>query len=209
MGRLDQFFKNTGSYEHPRLRHWREIAKQVGAKPSVEIHRDFDGLSYGPSRLYVSFAGSPPIQEAEPWNSELDLELINDGWRARTATDEAVRLSLHLARQFSQAEVKHGDGYFNSVLMQFVADSDLSRDPEIARLLTLIHANRPKTDERSFHECSETISAVLKRIAALLVGPLQYSQEEAEVILSGAVAKYLDERFSISAGINLGLYERR
>lgn len=201
MAHLERFFTNH-EVEHPRLRRWRALAGDE--KPTVEIQRAFDGLSYGPAVMRIRFAGPSP-DETEPWNPELDLEMIKLGWTSPTVEAEAQRLALHLRRALGGAERKYGDGYLNSVLVAYFRSSELGDDPRIADLLRHIHVNQAGNGE-AVRECREVIEAAIRTMARFATANLNYSRDHAEKILTGAVAQYLDERFSISAGRNLGLY---
>jgi hypothetical protein len=181
------------------------------APPTIEVVREFDGLSFGPTTLYVTFsdlAGSPIQQYPEPWEARLDLALMEQGWRAPSQQNEAVRIELALKHLFSSAESRFGDGFFSSVLGKFVAQSAFAKAEAVKQLLSLIREPAPSKDSQFVGDCEQMIVNALGIAAKLLKDKLRYSLDEAEAILVDAMAKYLDERFSITAGINLGLYKR-
>ena len=98
-----------------------------------------------------------------------------------------------------------GDGYFNSVLIDFLEDSDLNKHPEIAKVLEHSFAHRPNREGNGYNTCREMITDAISGRARELTGPLNYSREEATRILVAALARYLDERFSVSRRRRLGL----
>ena len=212
MGLLDEFFA-TESYDHPRLRFWRAMAQKSGVDPpTVEVVREFDGLSYGPAELYVTFTdstGAPVHQDREPWDARLDLALMEQGWRAPAPENEAARFELALKHLFSSAESRFGDGFFSSVLVVFVAQSAFAKVEAIRDLLTLIREPPPSKDSPSASECAELIKSALAGAAQMLKAKLKYPQESAEAILVRAMVMYLDARFSITSGRNLGLYAKQ
>lgn len=106
---------------------------------------------------------------------------------------------------FSQPEMRYGDGYFSSVLVEVLRDSDLAREQNISDVLRFVSVHPPAASP-SRDDCAENIKAVLGRVAQLLVGPLKYPQGEARTVVAESLAYYLDERFSITSGRLLGLY---
>ena len=70
--------------------------------------------------------------------------------------------------------------------------------------LTFLSTNRPYEGGHSAEDCSVMIQAVLQDRWLELHRQLSYSKTDAERILAGALADYLDERFSITDGRTLG-----
>jgi len=152
--------------------------------------------------------GEPVVSDAEPWEPQLALATVERGWRAPSTDNEVVRFGLLLKTFFSQPEMRYGDGYFSSVLVDVLRDSDLARDRSISEILGYVSVP-PPASSASRDDCAENIKAVLGRVAQLLVGPLKYTEVEAKAVVAGCLAYFLDERFSISSGRLLGLYQRR
>ncbi len=165
-------------------------------------------LGFGPARLYVTVQderGDPVVKDDEPWEPQLALTTAERGWRAPGLANEAIRFGLLLKTFFSQPEIRYGDGYFSSVLVDVLRDSDFAHDRLISELLGVISVPTPAASS-SKDDCAENIKAGLGRVALLLVGPLKYTQQEAKTIVAESVAYFLDERFSITSGRLLGLY---
>lgn len=205
---FDDLFK-TDQFDHPKLRYWQDQATKHGTLPVVEVLRDREGLGFAQARLYVTVIdreGNPVFPpDAEPWEPQLAHATVERGWRAPSISNEAVRMGLLLKMFFSQPEMRYGDGYFSSVLVDVVRDSDFSRHHKVADVLRFISVPPPLASP-SRDDCTRSIKAILGRVAQLLVGPLKYTQEQAKEIFAESLAYFLDERFSITSGRMLGLY---
>lgn len=204
---LDDLFRK-GQFDHPKLRFWQASAERQGTVPVVEVHRPREGLGFGATHLYVSIQdkqGGPILADGEPWEPLLALATVERGWRAPTAENEAVRFGLLLKTFFSQPETRYGDGYFSSVLVQLVRGSDIGAVPSVSEVLHFVQVY-PPSDSPSRVDCEENIKAVLARVADLLVGRLEYTKAEAKGVMANALAYYLDDRFSITSGRQMGLY---
>lgn len=205
---LDDLFRKD-QFDHPKLRFWQASAAKQGTTPVVEVHRPRQGLGFGPTHLYVSIQdkqGAPILADGEPWEPQLARAMVERGWRAPTAENEALRFGLLLKTSFAQPETRYGDGYFSSVVVQLLRQSDLGAVPSVSEVLRYVRVH-PPNDSPSRVDCEENIKAVLATVADLLVRRLGYSVEEAKGILADALAYYLDDRFSITSGRLLGLYQ--
>ncbi|MEZ4302147.1 MAG: hypothetical protein R3B70_44885 [Polyangiaceae bacterium] len=205
---LDDLFKK-GRFSHPKLRYWESLAAKERTVPVVEVRRPRDGLGFGPTSIVVTVAdkaGVPIDCDGEPWEPQLALATVERGWPAPDPENEAVRLGLLFKTFFAQPEMRYGDGYFSSVLVTLLLDSQLAKAPPVAEVLKFVRV-APPGDSPSKEDCAENIRAVLSRAASLLVDSLNYTTDQAKVILADAVAYYLDDRFSISSGRILGLYQ--
>jgi hypothetical protein len=206
---LDDLFKKN-QFSHPKLRRWERLAKEHGTVPSVEVQRDRDGLAFRPPTMRVTIPipdkAEAPIVDREPWEPQLALATVERGWRTPEPTNEAVRLGLLMKTFFAQPEMRYGDGYFSSVLVAVLKDSQFAKEPVVADVLRFVRVP-PPSDSRSKGDCAELIRAVLSRVASLLADSLKYSRQQAKKILAETVAYYLDDRFSISSGRLLGLYQ--
>lgn len=206
---LDDLFKKNQS-SHPKLRHWERLAEEHDTVPRVEVQRHRDGLAFRPAGMRITFpipdkAGAP-IVDREPWEPQLALATVERGWRAPEPTNEAVRLGLLMKTFFAPPEMRYGDSYFSSVLVTLLEDSQFAKEPVVADILKFVRVP-PPSDSRSKDDCAEIIRAVLSRVASLLEDSLKYSRQQAKKLLAESVAYYLDDRFSISSGRLLGLYE--
>jgi hypothetical protein len=203
---VDDLFKKD-KFDHPKLRYWQALATGHGVMPMVEVTRAQEGLGFAPARLnvIVNDDHGTPITDSEPWEPQLALTTVERGWRAPSLENEAVRFGLLLKMFFSQPEMRYGDGYFSSVLVAVLRDSDLKGAPEIAEVLKFVSVPPPLASP-SKDDCVENIKAVLGRVAQHLVGPLAYTQDEAKIVVAKSLAYFLDERFSITTGRALGLY---
>lgn len=204
MLQLDDLFQK-GQFDHPKLRHWQTLATSHGVLPTVEVYRPREILGFAPARLYVNIHGEnrDPVNEPEPWDPQLALATVERGWRAPSLDNEAVRFGLLLKTFFSQPQMRYGEGYFSSVLVSLLRDSEFAGDQAISELLSEIHVLDPSSSDARA-ECEENITAVLARVARLLVDNLKYTQDEAKQVLAASLAYFLDERFSVTSKKALG-----
>src|SRR5262249_10884688 len=158
---VDDLFKKD-HFDHPKLRYWQARATSAGTLPIVEGRADREGLGFAPARLYVTVtdnAGNPVLGDVEPWEPQLALATVERGWRAPDIDNEAIRFGLLLKMFFSQPEMRYGDGYFSSVLVEVLRDSDLAREQKIAENLRFISVPPPLASP-SRDDCAENVKAV-------------------------------------------------
>lgn len=190
-------------YVHPRIRAWDSFRSEGDVKSiQAEVVRHLEGFHYGPATLAVSFLredGSVAHYDECDWDPSLDEWLLQHGARAPTQDQEKERLSLHIRARMSKALVRYGDGVFNSVLIQSVATGPFKDHPEVAAVLEEIgHRAQPIVGEDR-EDCEALIDGALKKVARSLLDLYEGDREQAEETLAGALARYLDERFSVSA----------
>lgn len=210
MTTLEDFFNKPAESLHPRVRTWKAWLAQTGTSASLEIYRPETemGLSGPEMNLQFTKDGNLEPLETVPWDDDLNVGLIQLRVRAVTPEQETERFALGLRAALRKAEREFGNGYFNAVLVELLKDSDLTRYPEIAEVLPHVNANRPHREDRPFDRytiCRELIADAISGRARELTGPLHYSKEEAKGILVSALARYLDERFSVSSRRRFGL----
>jgi hypothetical protein len=189
---------------HPRIKFWQKLLEQApGTKMSLVFDRLRNGLLRGQPRLFVTFApptGLPRLDECD-WEQELDDWLIERGVRGDSQDNDQERLGLHLARAFRPIIDRYGPSYFDAVLVDFLAKGDFSQSEVVAEMLGQIHRRPPVSGPVT--ECTAFIEAEISKLAGK-IGKLYEDEEAAVEVLAGAVASYLDERFSISNQKMLG-----
>lgn len=205
---FDRYFKSEPeAARHPKVRFWSQLKNQ-GAKLVCELHRERNGLSFGPSRLYVSFLNARGVDIQTPdevdWDSRLNDELLEMGVPAVSDENEIKRFGLVLRDRLEEPEERFGDGFFNSVLIEYLDQSPFADEPAVMEKRKLIHEYRASRDGRSFTDCSEAIEAIVVRCARELMALYKNDQPRATRILAHALASYLDERFSITNSQLLG-----
>jgi hypothetical protein len=210
MTRLDDFFRQQTESLHPLLRNWKARLAEPGTSATLEVCRPETEFGSPQPEMNLQFTrhGNLLPPETVPWDDDLNTGLIQLGVRAITPEQEAERFALGLRAAMRKAEREFGDGYFNAVLVELLKDSDLTSHAEIADVLKHAYANRPHREGGAFDRytiCRELIADAIGGRAHELTGPLHYSQEEAKRILVSALARYLDERFSVSSRRRLGL----
>ncbi len=140
-------------------------------------------------------AQAPQIYE---WDDDLNAAMIDMGIRAVDIQQEGERFARVLRAALRKVERRYGDGYMNAVLVDLLDASDLGRKGEIAKVRKMIHADPPDRDGRSYTPCRDTIASEIGDRAKELREKLRYDPEELKTVMDIALARYLDERFSIS-----------
>lgn len=198
MANINAYFQaeDEGWFDHPRLRRWRKFL-QEGARLQLEVVRPRQGLDVGRAVLYVTIiTNGQDLLEHEDWSDELNRGLIKLRVRAISHENEALRFGLAFAGAFEPAEDRVGDGFFNSVLKEELANGPLAEP--LADVLAQVHALRPSHDSKSYSDCKDLIVGAIRGRALELTRDLGYPEHEANMILSSALAIYLDERFSVT-----------
>lgn len=193
--------------KHPRIRAWEAYRRRPEVDHLVvELRREREGLTFLPARLFVDFCqkdGSVVNQDAVRWEAELDEWLIDaQKARARDVANETLRFSLLLKARLRAASLRHGDGYFNSVLVSGLREGPFRAHAKAAEVLRLIRVSEPVGGGRD--ECQEAIDAELSWAAQKLLKLYDGDRALAEDLLGGAIALYLDERFSVTSRKALG-----
>ncbi len=207
MTTIDDFFSKPTESLHPRVRNWKTRLGEPGTSATLEVFRSETEVGQSQPEMNLQFIkeGHPLPLETVPWDDELNGGLLRLAVKAVSAEQEAERFALGLRAAMRKAEREFGDGYFNAVLVDLITDSDLTQYPHIAEVLkhsTALSANR---DSERYSPCREMIADAISGRAQELTDLLGYSQEEAKNILVSALARYLDQRFSVSSRRRFGL----
>jgi hypothetical protein len=198
---LDDLFAPRAAAIPPEARRWETLAK--GRQMVCEFLRRRDGLSWEPAQLQITFSGTDlPPEQTVLWDLELDTWLLERGVLAVNPKNEAERFGYRLDELFASVEERYGDGYFNSVLLTYLKESDLASRPNLREKLDAVHAYPPH-HSRAAEDCLERITQVLADTAQTLAR-LYPDRAVAETILCDALAYYLDDRFNISTRAALG-----
>jgi len=210
MTTIDDFFGATDESPHPRLRDWKRRLRSKNASASVEVFRPNGEFGQGKPEMYVQFkeGGRPIHLDTVPWDDDLNAGLILLKVKSVSPEQEAERFALGLRAAMRRIEREFGDGYFNAVLVELIKESHLDRYPEIAEVMRYAHANSPYREGGAFDRytiCRELIADAIGGRAKELTRGLGYTREEAKGILVSALARYLDERFSVSSRREIGM----
>jgi len=205
MENINEYFPpddEEGWFEHPRLRHWQELLHR-GAQLQLEVRRARRGLDVDPPVLQVTIeADGPRRLETEPWSDDLHRGLLKLGMRAISDDNESLRFGIAFADAFEPAENCVGDGFFNSILIEALKQGPLAE--RLAEQLQQIHVLTPNRDSSAYAECRALIVGAIQGRARELTHDLEYEKPQATKILGGALAIYLDDRFSITERRELG-----
>jgi hypothetical protein len=172
--------------------------KEAGYVPLFELFRPREALGFRKARIVVHFQknGQEAEEKDDDWDDNLNAGLIQLGVRSRTPDEEKDRFALGLRAALKTPEKRYGDGYFSAVLVRYVLQTDFRNHREVAPVLE--HVNQtPPNESRSYEDCFKMIDAAVKGRAVELTHNLQYDMPLAWDILAGAMARYLDERFSV------------
>jgi len=204
MSKLNSFFGSKGSkFSHPLLTFLEGIQAD---RKEIEVSRPKDTLGFKAAKIYLHITADekqqPPAEYA--WDDELNAHLVTSGIRSITADNEKMRFALGLRFGFKRAESRFGDGFFNAVLAMVVREEGFAEHQEVKRILNYVSTDQPYMDGNGYSDCREMIERAIGDQANSLVKDLKYTLEQAEDILAGAMAKYLDERFSVSDRERLG-----
>ena len=190
-------------FDHPRLRHWQAL-QQRGAQLRLEVSREQYGLYVDSPVLHVTIEiGGQAQHEDEPWSEDLHRGLVELGVRAVSDDHERLRFGRALADALERVEDRGGIGFFNSVVIDTLKQGPLAE--RLAEQLRRIHVLPASHDSSDYAECRDFIVGVIRGRARELTRDLGYEQPRASQILCGALAIYLDDRFSVTARRQLGL----
>jgi hypothetical protein len=210
MSNADEFFADDEDWEgHPKLRYWMErLGRPEISDSKCELYRRRDGLAFRPAKIYMHFydqAGQEVQCDADDWDDALNGGLVRKGIQAITEENEEERFALSLRAAFKRAEFRFGDGFFNSVLIDLVTNSPFAQDPRVEEVLGHVRVLPPNMESQAYYDCKETITLAIRGRAHELTRDLKYDRPAAERVLAGALARYVDERFSVSNRRLLGL----
>ena len=207
---LDNYFKmdKTERDSHPlvRLLDVQQQKPEFGTA-RVQIIRSRAALGFEPAQLSLRFFDKRDRMydyKTEAWDAELNDALLDRKILATDEFNEIQRFGLGLAAALQYPENRYGDGFFSAVLMLVVDQSPFARMEPVRKLRPYISTNKPFDGGHSAEDCSMMIQAALQDRWLQLRKHLSYDKTDAERILAGALAYYLDERFSITDGRKLG-----
>jgi hypothetical protein len=195
-----EFFTHSkdDSFYHPLLR-IVAMREEKGYTPVFELVRPRESLGFQKAKIIIHFYknGRKDGKKSDDWDDDLNTGLIKGKVRSKSEDGEKDRFSLGLRAALRRPERRFGDGYFNSVLMEFVENTPFKYREEVRPLLPFIKTIKPKHGE-SYKECMMMINAAVKGRLAELKDDLEYELPMAVLILAGAMGRYLEERFSVT-----------
>ncbi|WP_417398223.1 hypothetical protein [Gimesia chilikensis] len=210
MSNLENYFEADESKRewHPLLRLFdTRRQKDEFSVAKVRIDRPRAALGFEPAMISLEFFNKKNElldYKIEPWDADLNKALVNRSIRAINESNEIERFGLGLRDTLQHPESRYGDGYFRSVLMVYIDASPFADMPPIKKLRPCISTMKPYQGNHAAEDCQIMIQTGLQDHWLRLRRSLQYSKTEAESILAGALAYYLDEVFGITDGIKLG-----
>ena len=204
MPAIDDFFKNTQEQTHPLL---RIIAEEIaiGIEYQVDIQSESYLVGLNQVKIFVQIASQPGQLPTEyAWSSEINLGLIQLKVRAVDVSTESVRFALTLRDSMQEIETRHGNGFFNSVLVDLLKESGLDKEESIREILQEAVVN-PPSRSGGYQICRESIALAIRGRARELTQILGYTEVEAKAILVRSIEMYIDDRFSVTSRRRMGL----
>ena len=203
---IDLFAGTSDEPAHPRLRGWKKRIND-GETAELELYGNKPAIGLTQPKIYVEFFrdGNLDVADEADWDPELNEGLIALHVRAIDQDNEAERFALGLRDGFQSIEREFGNGYFNSVLLDLIQESDLDSSVPISEILKYTYHDQTDRTSRSYDRCREALALGIGARARELKKQLAYSEDDARTIMTAALAKYLDERFSVSSRKQLGL----
>lgn len=202
---LDEVFGTTPTAPppvHPTIREWEKLVAD-----SVETHVALSQIEngFGPASselvVRVRRGDGRVTEDARGWDDDLNTWLIDRGFRSTDTANEKLRFAIGLRAPMRAATRVVGDGFFNAVLLELVTAAELTKHPEISEVLKYTHVPTTSSSllgRKGYLATRQWIVDILSRKLFDLEDHLKYSHAEATDILAGALARFIDERFSVS-----------
>jgi len=205
MSTIDEMLRARADRTLPPLVRWVKSRLEAGDELHVELYRPKSALDSSTVELFICRKEGGEEQEPRSveWDDELNSALVNLGVRAIDLNNEGERFALGLRAGLRKVERRSGDGYLNAVLLDLIDESNLGKGGEIAEVRKHVQANRPERT-RAYFNCREEIASEIGARATELRDKLKYGEDDLKTIMSKAIARYLDDRFSVSARRALG-----
>jgi hypothetical protein len=206
MNELDQMLDAPRETVLPPLVQYCKKRKEAGDRIEVELYRPDTAGGLSQTSLVIHRWEQEKEQEPNQveWDDGVNAGLVDLGVRAINLPQEGERFALGIRGALRKVERRYGDGYLNAVLMDLLDESDLCKDGEIADVRKFVATNRPERNG-SYQTCRGLIANEIGGRAVELRDKLKYPPEEIRVVMTKALAIYLDERFSVSSRRHFGL----
>jgi len=180
------------------------VAMNRGQKFEVVVHNDEGNFGLDGYHISILTTSDDRPIATFPWDAEINEELIGLGIRSKEFDSESIRFAIRLRDELRATETRYGNGFFNRTLVDLMTESYLDKHQEIKSALEKHHGIAlERTSE--YHECRDSIAYVIGKRSRELTGPLGYDEATMRNILSKAIARYLDNRFSLSQRKQMGL----
>lgn len=206
MSILDEMLQAPADAALPPLVRWLKTRLAAGDEVKIELWKSTAVLGSSAVELVIHRAmdGSEQAPQQVAWDDDLNASLVALGVRAVDLENEGERFALGLRAKLRKVERRYGDGYVNSVFVELIDESDLSKGSDVADVRKFVPVNSPDRNGRAYHRCREEIASEIAARAAELREHLKYNEGDLKDIMSKAIARYLDERFSVSRRRALG-----
>jgi len=200
MNTIDDMLRAPADAALPPVVRWLKTRLAAEDELSVELYKPESALGSSTIELVIhrKESGKEQAPHQVEWDDELNAALVNLGVRAIDLKNEGERFALGLRAALRKIERRYGDGYLNAVLVDLIDESNLSKDGGIAEVRKFVHASSPERESRTYSDCRDQIASEIGARAAEVREKLKYGEEELKAIMSKALARYLDERFSVS-----------
>lgn len=111
-----------------------------------------------------------------------------------------MRFALMAQEAFAPIENRLGDSYFNGVFLKRMREVPFSALPKLAAMLGRVTREYPVLPGPTFDGATAQLEGAISELSEALTSPerLDYPSPEADEILDGALAQYVDERFNVT-----------
>lgn len=137
------------------------------------------------------------------WQEDADRLLIEKGVRAQKKELEVLRMSLHLESKFYDLELRYGEGFFDSSMYTFLKALELDKESFTFKILKEIFQYKPY-EGKSYDDSQVEFKMIFMDIAFYINSNLHYNLIESQSILDLAISLYLDRRFYVTLGKEMG-----
>ncbi|WP_339886837.1 hypothetical protein [Rhodopirellula europaea] len=193
----------TASASHPLLARLVAAIEQ-GQKFEVDVRNEEEIFGLDGYQLSIWEVGGDKPISVFPWDAEINEELIDLRVRSKDLESEANRFAIRLRDELGATETRYGNGFFNRTLVDLITESYLDKYPDIKNSLERTHSRQVERTAE-YHECRDTIAYVIGKRSRELTRQLEYDETTMQKILSKAIARYIDNRFSLSQRKQMGL----
>jgi hypothetical protein len=183
--------------EHPRLSAWLQLPAK---ERHVDVRRERDGLTFRPTRIvFIALQEKGDVfSDEQEWDALLNDGLVRRGIRAISPQTEQLRFGLVLEARLEPVEQTFGDGFFNKALVDFLQASGLNLLGPVQQALAQIYRGKGDLTPALRDNCFAMLDHAISQCGQDLIQRLRYTEGEAILILAGAIACYLDDRFHLT-----------
>jgi hypothetical protein len=194
---------------HPKISYWSDLLQRpVFHSSNLQIYPNTVALLDEHPKLYVNFLnaqGDVLVQDETDWSPLLHHGLVRLGVRARDHEHEAMRFALALQQALLQNPLS-AQGSFLDTLAHWAAHlPEAQTNPALAEISRAALSNAGPLWGDIYDRFASYFENILQQQRQALTNDLRYTPDEAEEILTQALAIALDLIFYVTYSRELGL----